>query len=502
MLKKIQNRILPMLDTLGEAIGQYLALPSDGMLDDIALFIDAITAPLKDESSDIVSLSEKLMTSLLSPAHDTVEPVYVDFCETVVALPTQYKVVFLPYYDNTWDSLKSVYEAFTADPMFVTEIVIIPIKRNTPTGDKHVYNDYLTPQGIPNTHYDKYDFEIDKPDVVFYNQPYDGVNYPKFQSHNIKPHAGLMVYVPYYLFRRGPINTAEEQRFLDSHTQLPGHNNADIIVAQGQSFYKSYANRSKNGKKLVVLGNPKCDNIYRNMQDYPRYPEWDQATEGRTVFLLNTHYTTVTDGTYRRFMPYLLDVIEQNEDAALIWRPHPQSFLMFGEGEQKRQNDDFNGFLARVADHPRMILDRTASNVSAIMYCSAVMSQPSSVIGESIFADKPVFLLYGNPNEMLPDGISYEESVKRLARVRRSEIENKSLFSAVEYYGYDESMQRDVLADAYFEQLPLLNFITEIRGGTDSKKQKRGVFREQTFKNLDGTCGKSIHTYIENLINK
>ena len=499
MLNKINKQILPMLETLGDALGQYLELPSEKLLGEIAVFIDAIIAPLAGEGEDAVALSEKLKVALLSPVHDTVELAYIEFCETVAALPVQYKAVFLPYYDNTWDSLQSIYESFAADPMFVTEIIIIPIKRNTPSGDKHVYEDYLTPQGIPNTHYDQYDFETDMPDIVFYNQPYDGVNYPKFQSQNIRPHAGLMVYVPYYLYRHRPWGAIEQQR-LTSTTQLPGHDNADVFVVQGESFLKNYAKRSRNGSKFVALGNPKCDNIYEHMQDYPRYPEWDDKTAGKTVFLLNTHYTSVVNGTYKRFLPFLLEKIEQNEEMALIWRPHPQSFLMFDENNQTQESEELNSFLDRVRSHPRMVLDRTINSASAIMYSAAVLSQDSSIVSESMYADKPVFLFDKNPNEALPDGLTYDEITKRLARIRRTDAEKLLLFSAVCYYGFESDMPEEAYHDEFFNQLPLTRFMDEIGSGIDSKKQPRSLYREQTFANLEGSCGRAIYNYIVSLL--
>lgn len=67
--------------------------------------------------------------------------------------PNKYKALFLPYYDNTWETMKSVYEAFSKDPLFETEVVIMPIIRNTNEGPKFIWEDYLTRSGIPNTHY-------------------------------------------------------------------------------------------------------------------------------------------------------------------------------------------------------------------------------------------------------------------------------------------------------------------------------------------------------------
>jgi hypothetical protein len=305
-----------------------------------------------------------------------------------------------------------------------------------------------------------------------------------------------MVYIPYFLYRHRQLDTETLKKI---QFIMPGHINADVFVAQGDSFCKTY-NRSKNRDKMVVLGSPKCDNIYWQMSNYPRYPEWDEATAGKNVFLLNTHYSAVTTGAHKAFLPFILETIEQNEDLALIWRPHPQSFLMFGE---KDHADLFTGFrdcLHRVLSHPRMILDRTASDVSALMYCSAVLTQESSIIAESIFADKPVFLLFNNPDESFPKGIMREDILKRLAKSREYDRKNLFLYSAVDYYGYEDSMPEEVLTEACFGQLPLLRFIEDVRSGVDRKKQLRGFFREQSFANLDGTCGRHVHDYIANLL--
>lgn len=499
MLNKIKKNVLPMLDTLGDALTQYLAQPMDELLGGITQFVDAINVSVQGESEEALALSEQLKASLTNPVIAEVERFYNEYCTIIENLPVQYKVVFLPYYDNTWDSLASVYEAFAADPIFVTEIVIIPIRRNTPTGWKIVYEDYLTPQGIPNTPFSSYSFENDLPDFVFYNNPYDGVNIEKFQSHVIKPYVGCMVYVPYFLYRHEFQNKQRLEAEIEQYTHLSGHDNADVFVVQGKSFLKTFAHRSQNGKKMVCLGNPKIDNLYTHMGSYPRYPEWDKVTQGKTIFMLNTHYTTVINGSYQNFLPTVLDFFERNDDLALIWRPHPQSFLILGENAESSYCIEWKRCLERVNNHERMILDRTASGTSALMYSDAVLSQSSSIVAEAIFADKPIFLLSRNPLELIPPfvwGDKTESDIKKLERIRKYDVRNLFLFSAVCYRGVEDTLPEEEITHEYILKASMLHFIDDIRSGIDRKKELRAIFREQLFVNRDGTCGRKIHDYI------
>lgn len=504
MLNKIKKNIIPMLDTLGNALTQYLAQPVDELFSGISQFIDAINMPLKSESDDAIALSKQLKASLKNPVISEIERLYNEYCTIIEDIPVQYKAVFLPYYDNTWDSLASVYEAFAADPMFVTEIVIIPIRRNTLTGWKMVYEDHLTPKGIPNTHFSNYSFENDLPDFVFYNNPYDGVNIEKFQTQNIKPFVGCMVYVPYFLYQHVFHDKAGLMKEIEQYTQLPGHDNSDVFIVQGKSFIKTFAHRSRNGKKMVSLGNPKTDNIYRHMQDYPRYPKWDKATEGKTIFLLNTHYSAVAKWNNLSVIKYLFAFFQQNDDLVLIWRPHPQSFLMFNESDRSADHLEWQRYLELASNHERIILDRTASNVSAIMYSDAVISHSSSVVAESIFADKPVFLWGFSPSEdMQPekwDNIDVESYMKKLERIRKYDTKNLSLFSAVCYMGLNHIMPKEEITPVNIAKDSLSEFINDIRNGNDIKKELRSLFREQLFVNRDGTCGQKIHDYIVGLI--
>lgn len=483
MKKRHQQQILELLETIREAQTEGLyADCQDGALH-IGQFIEQIegggthTVVLLEEYCELLykahngEISEKTLRLQLNKIESSVK---------FDLKPAKYKVLFLPYYDNTWETMKSVYEAFSRDPIFEVQVVIIPIIRNTNEGVKFVWEDYLTPAGIPNTHYDMYSFEEDLPDIVFYNQPYDGVNIPKFQSDNVRKYTDYMVYIPYYM---APINV-QGDRFEKNYTGLASILNCDIFIAQSEKFCKQYMKGTPLYEKALAFGNPKCDCLYaaKVRGEFKHYPEWEAAIGKRRVILLNTHYSYMLEG----IAPHpgvhrLIETIASNENLFLIWRPHPQAFLM----KMSAQMQDMLNF---VQAHERMILDNTPSITPAYMYSNAVVSLfPSSIVMDALFCDLPVFLLgreaANNPqekhgytsfynivshedfNEMLPDGSSDAAGMQMYA-------------------------ERSVFA-------PLDKFLKEIQNCDDPKREVRAVFREQEFPNSDGTIGEKILKHIK-----
>jgi hypothetical protein len=454
MLNRTKKKLYEMTDTLSEAV-EYLATADADAASAVQStsleFVDAMDA----------AISEAGLPVPIAGASAEAYRAVID------AAPTEYKAVFLPYYDNTWDTMKSVYLAFSQDPMFVTEIVIIPIQRNTNQGTKFVWQDYLTPAGIPNTHYDAYDFAADEPDFVFYNQPYDGVNVPKFQSQNIKKYAGCMIYIPYAMAPIG-VQSSELQR---NATELPGIQRCDLYIAQSELFKEFYGTGKTIYDRMLPVGNPKCDVLRdaRENDEFQRYPEWEESIGGRKVILLNTHYSTMLPGAAAHAgVKFLLDYVVKHEDLFLIWRPHPQVFLM--------AMSPMYQVLTDFADkHERMILDKTPSITAAYMYSDAVVSLfPSSIVSDALFLDRPVYLMEPDPR-------------------KREKVSNHIWF-------YDAISHEDAGEDGVLP--PLRAFLEEIESGIDSKKEIRGKYRAQEFPNMDGTVAEKILEWVKEACNQ
>lgn len=464
MRKIQQKRILDLIETLGKAQSarlyadcQECALQIGGYIEELEGEGTATVALLEDycEALYRVSVGEEhageLKKSLLAVKNSI----------NLELKPNKLKALFLPYYDNTWETMKSVYLAFSADPTFETEVVIIPILRNTNDGIKLVWEDYLAPYGIPNTHYDLYSFEDDMPDVVFYNQPYDGVNAAKFQSQNIRKYAGKMVYIPYGVVPIG----VQGKSFEHAYTELDSIKRCDVYIAQSEPFREIYLKGKPLYRKALVVGNPKQDSLYaaKAHGEFEHYPEWEARISNRRVILLNTHYSSMLDGVEAHpGVKRLIDAVATSDNLFLIWRPHPQAFLM-------KMSAPMRVMLDFVQAHERMILDRTPSMTPAYIYSRAVVSLfPSSIVMDALFLDLPVFLL------------GRMESCVDAANV--------PFYSAIAHEDFSvpqDDIERGIIA-------PLDKFLREISKGEDSMREARGVYKTREFPDLDGTVAQNI----------
>ena len=87
----------------------------------------------------------------------------------------QIRAVFFAELGSKWDSMASVYSYMCKDPRFDPVVVLTPIFRainiDGETKSEIVYDDYLTPMGIPFYDYRDYSIEQDCPEFAFTSQP-------------------------------------------------------------------------------------------------------------------------------------------------------------------------------------------------------------------------------------------------------------------------------------------------------------------------------------------
>ena len=490
MRKQQQQNILEILQTLEEA--QAMGLYADCQAG--ALQVGEFIENIEGEGTETVTLLEEYCeilyrASINASNESSLRQQLIKIRDSIKSelKPNKYKALFLPYYDNTWETMKSVYEAFSRDPLFETQVVIIPIIRNTNKGANFVWEDYLTPIGIPNTHYDAYSFEEDLPDIVFYNQPYDGVNIPKFQSQNIRKYAGQMVYIPYGLHAIASM----DEHFEHAQTGLKAMQRCDVFIAQSEVFRNYYMTGKPLYDKTIAVGHPKCDCLYSAKSGgvFTRYPEWEAAIGSRRVILFNTHFSYMVEGTHPHpGVRRLIDAVARNDSLFMIWRPHPQAFLM-------KMSVQMQVILDFAAAHGRMILDRTPSITPAYMYANAVVSLfPSSIVMDALFLDLPVFLLGRELKDNAP-ALQPENTVMFYDAVAHEDFDeplpNKDPHSE-QYQGYTE---RSIIA-------PLEAFLHEVEQGEDSKCEARAAFRAREFPNADGTIALKILEHMKKLLDR
>lgn len=103
------------------------------------------------------------------------------------------EILFMPYKSSMWDSLESIWREASADPDCDAYVVPIPYYDRNPDhsfGDFH-YEGREFPKDVPVIHYENYDLEERRPDIIYIHNPYDGENLvtsvdPRFYSGELK----------------------------------------------------------------------------------------------------------------------------------------------------------------------------------------------------------------------------------------------------------------------------------------------------------------------------
>ncbi|MBQ3513261.1 MAG: hypothetical protein IJA32_05610 [Lachnospiraceae bacterium] len=236
------------------------------------------------------------------------------------------ELVFLPYKASMWDCFQSIYEAAMQDEEW--NVVVLPIPYYNIGKDREILEEYYEGEDFPKDvmiiDYKKYSIEERKPDVIFYHNPYDQHNLvtqipEKYYSSSLKNYCDHLVYVPYDVVC---------QNIDPSRCLMPGVQNAWRIIVENEKVleqYVQYGNISRD--KLVALGSPKFDCVSAAEQRCEIPEEWTPILQGKKVFLYNTHLNDLINKTYdlMKKILYLIDFFEEENEVALLWRPHPLS---------------------------------------------------------------------------------------------------------------------------------------------------------------------------------
>lgn len=277
---------------------------------------------------------------------------------------TKREIVFLPYKASMWDSLESIWKAADKDPQCNCRVICIPYYDKNPDGSfgSMHYEAEEFPEEVPILHYDEYLLEENRPDVIFFHNPYDKYNYvtsvmPSFYSSELKKHTDLLVYVPYFV---------TDDRLPDHLSETMGVFNADKVIAQSdtikelykaayiellgseqrkkenaggivnQEFWKLLNKKAED--KFIAIGSPKIDKVIEYMINPPGMPkEWEDIIRSRVgrsekedisdvkLILYNTSVNDLLN--YReqaiKKLKAVLRTFKERNDVVLLWRPHP-----------------------------------------------------------------------------------------------------------------------------------------------------------------------------------
>lgn len=281
------------------------------------------------------------------------------------------EIVFMPYKASMWDSLESVWKAADEDPDCDAYVVPIPYYDRNPDrsfGEFH-YEGGEYPDYVPVVHYEAYNLEQRRPDVIYIHNPYDGNNLvtsvdPRFYSSELKKYTECLAYIPYCVYDENDnINSTNIcQRYITL-----GVCNSDKVILQSEKFRTAIINTimTRSNKKrefwenrIVAIGSPKYDKVLQLEDKLANIPEsWSKliynadGTKKKVVFY-NTSLGALLKDTEQMLekiesvINYFYDV---RDEFVLLWRPHPlmkTTMDSMRSGLSEKYNKMVNDFIA------------------------------------------------------------------------------------------------------------------------------------------------------------
>lgn len=261
------------------------------------------------------------------------------------------EILFLPYKASMWDSLESMWKAAEEDDNCDAYVIPIPYFDKNPDGsfrEMHYEGDQY-PKYVPITHYEEYDFEGRKPDMIVIHNPYDDCNYvtsvhPFFYSENLKKFTDKLVYVPYFILDEMKVNNKSEVEGIKHFCLTPGVLHSDRIIVQSEDMKQIYIHvlaeamgntekaRQYWGNRILGLGSPKVDKVLstkkENLSIPKKWLELIQKPDGswKKVIFYNTGITAFLDNSEQALkkIEFVFSIFKKRKDeVTLLWRPHP-----------------------------------------------------------------------------------------------------------------------------------------------------------------------------------
>lgn len=388
------------------------------------------------ESSEIVSLLESYCEMIFevsqkSVVHESDRGKLDDQISRVRALinglETKYRVVFLPYKAEMWDSLESIWMACREDDRCECAVVPIPyFEYNSKKKEwEYRYDGEKFPDYVPVVPYREYPIEQNCPELAYVHNPYDNCNYvtsvyPDYYSYELKKYVQKLVYVPYYV-TPGWISM--------DHLQLSVYNHMDYMIAQS-GYAKECCTGMPYYHKIMPFGSPKFDKVIRKCKNGVDIPEaWKEILSGKKVLLINVSIGDLLNYGAILFkkLVYLFQIIQGQERVALIWRPHPllkatiRSMRPQLLGEYEKLLEYFQEAKIGVLDNTPDISDTIAI---ADGYAEFGFSSVANLVGVT---GKPIFIM---------DPVWYEdvaEPQKRSLQLYDMTMYNDRLYFTTDY---------------------------------------------------------------------
>ena len=222
----------------------------------------------------------------------------------------RFKILFCPYKEEMWDSMETIYKAAKDDNETDVEIMPIPyftLYDNLPYEARMEFGTYS--KAFP--------WALDMGwDVIIFHYPYDllnNVTRPMVTSTHLKRFCKHLVLVHYACRGNGDIK--------DKDALYPGVKNSEVVIFEteeqsrhAQRVLEAYCHWQG---ECVAWGSAKYDLVGK----FEMPTDWKEKIDGRPTVLLQTSIIPLMNNPNK--IEQIKEVIENNKDKCIIWRPHP-----------------------------------------------------------------------------------------------------------------------------------------------------------------------------------
>lgn len=377
-------------------------------------------------------------------------------------MKSKLKVYFLLHSNAFLPSWQSFWDACSNDNRILMKIIYCPVRKQGPGLDGQFIKteEWLNKNGIKYVHIDRINLLSDKPDILFYQTPYD--MYHRFKNHRSSYFAKFGINCGYISYG---LEFTEHDLSIKNHFKLEIHENSKRIYTFSESIKDDYAKYCPIGNEHVrCVGHPKFDALY-NAKDV-EMPQWlKEKVNGRKIICWHPHfpcdYSSKNGKTVLSTFSWeenkkILEYIKKDKKHFYIFMPH---HLFFGVFERKYEIPQ-----QEIINFKAQLLNSNNSTVwlgeypEVLQWSDIFMGERSAVTMEMITTQKPVIYLENT-----------------------EEVYNKFGKDVVSAYYYAKNAKQ------------ALKHLDNIKCGIDHKKRKRQkVFNQYFAPYWDGKCGERI----------
>lgn len=310
----------------------------------------------------------------------------------------QINMVFVIQQPETWNSLKSVFEAAEKSDEVQPLIWCVPKKLpdlsvNSETVIKNEAYEYFSSFGekVINA-YDAQkqewkELESYKPDYVFYARPYNAELPEIYMSKSVSRYAKVCL-IPYgYTLLEDTIveEIAYNRDFLFSTYKVFVPNESTLKMCQR----KFVAVRKQ--KKFLYMGYPRFDMIGQETEPFPWKMEREK-TKLRIAWTprwVDVNETANRGSNYLNYIDCFIEFMKENPDVELVIRPHPLMFDRYIEAGIMKE-DEVKGLKENIKMSNNISFDPNKDYMPLFASADILISDFTSLLIEFFVTKKPI----------------------------------------------------------------------------------------------------------------